>query len=208
MKTTRLTLRALAAAAALSCGLTALPAMADSNSLIGWAMMPANTFADGPTTGQFATGAGGNPLPLINKQSVQGFSAVLNGPVAGTYLFMPDNGFGTQGNSADALLRMYALRPDFKTVNGGSGSISAVDYNSGAQLAGFTKPSNITLADPDRKLGFKIQADYSNYYNNAANPAVDASIRAGRLLTGADFDIESVRKDKNGNLWFGDEFGP
>lgn len=208
MKTTRLTLRTLAAAAALSCGLTALPAMADTNSLIGWAMMPANTFAEGPTTGQFASGAGGNPLPLINKQSVQGFSAVLNGPVAGTYLYMPDNGFGTQGNSADALLRMYALRPDFKTVNGGSGSISAVDYNSGAQLAGFTKPSQITLADPDRKLGFKIQADYSNYYNKATNPAVDASIRAGRLLTGADFDIEAVRKDKNGNLWFGEEFGP
>ena len=31
---------------------------------------------------------------------------------------------------------------------------------------------------------------------------------AGRLLTGADFDTESVRKDKNGNLWFGEEFGP
>ncbi|OYV00860.1 MAG: hypothetical protein CFE45_07360 [Burkholderiales bacterium PBB5] len=37
---------------------------------------------------------------------------------------------------------------------------------------------------------------------------VDPTIRAGRLLTGADFDVESVRKDKNGNLWFGEEFGP
>jgi hypothetical protein len=27
-------------------------------------------------------------------------------------------------------------------------------------------------------------------------------------LTGADFDIESVRKVKDGTLWFGDEFGP
>jgi hypothetical protein len=29
-----------------------------------------------------------------------------------------------------------------------------------------------------------------------------------RLLTGADFDIESFRKASDGTLWFGDEFGP
>jgi hypothetical protein len=29
-----------------------------------------------------------------------------------------------------------------------------------------------------------------------------------RLLTGADFDIESFRKARDGTLWFGDEFGP
>ena len=34
-----------------------------------------------------------------------------------------------------------------------------------------------------------------------------ASIRAGRLLTGADLDIESVRQFKNGLLWFCVEFG-
>jgi hypothetical protein len=28
------------------------------------------------------------------------------------------------------------------------------------------------------------------------------------LLTGADFDIESIRKDKKDHLWFGEEFGP
>ncbi len=37
---------------------------------------------------------------------------------------------------------------------------------------------------------------------------MDPSIRTGRLLTGADFDIESFRLDRNGNYWFGDEFGP
>ena len=181
---------------------------AASASLAGWALMPANTFATGPTTGQFATGAGGNPLPLLNQQSVQGFSAVLAGPTAGSYYFMPDNGFGTQGNSADALLRIYAVTPDFKTAQGGTGSVSAANYNSGATMSGFTAPSYITLSDPNSLLSFRIQADYQRYYNQASNPAVDASIRSGRLLTGADLDIESVRKDKNGNLWFGDEFGP
>ena len=200
-------LNAVAVAATLVASMGAAhTAVAADNTLVGWALMPAATFADGPTTGQFAGNAG--VLPLLNAQSVQGFSAVLNGPLAGTYLFMPDNGFGTQANSADALLRMYALRPDFKTALGGTGTVQAVDYNTGAALASYNAASRITLADPDRKLGFTLQAEYTNYYNNAANPLVDASIRSGRLLTGADLDIESVRKDKNGNLWFGDEFGP
>jgi hypothetical protein len=32
--------------------------------------------------------------------------------------------------------------------------------------------------------------------------------RSDRLLTGADFDIESVRRTRNGDLWFREEFGP
>lgn len=196
-------------AAALSLALAAGVAHADVNTLVGFSLLPANTFSDGPTSGQFAgTGAGGNPLPLIGQQPVQGFSGVLGGPTTGSYYVMPDNGFGTQGNSADTLLRVYAIKPDFKTPSGGTGTVGAVNYNTGAALPGFTAASRITLSDPNRKLGFSIQADYTNYYNNAANPLVDASIKAGRLLTGADFDIEAVRKDKNGNLWFGDEFGP
>jgi hypothetical protein len=192
----------------LALALTAGGAFAQGT-LSGWAIMPANTFSDGPTSGQFAgSGAGGNALPLLNQQPVQGFSAVLNGPVAGSYLVMPDNGFGTQANSADALLRMYAVRPDWRTAAGGAGTVAPVGYTDGGTQAGFNASTRITLADPDRRLGFTIQADYTNYYNNAANPLVDPSIRAGRLLTGADFDIESVRKDKNGNLWFGEEFGP
>ncbi|KQV87344.1 esterase-like activity of phytase family protein [Pelomonas sp. Root1237] len=183
-------------------------AQAASATLEGWALMPANTFAEGPTTGQFASGAGGNSLPLLNKQSVQGFSAVLAGPAAGTYLFMPDNGFGAKENSADALLRMYAVTPNFKTATGGTGTVSAANFNSGASMGGFTSGSYVTLSDPNQLLSLKIQADYTRYYNTAANPLVDPSIRSGRQLTGADLDIESVRKDKNGNLWFGDEFGP
>ena len=206
MNNTNWRLRAAAAAAALV--LSPL-AMAGVNTLEGWALMPANTFADGPTAGQFAgAGNGGNALPLVNLQPVQGFSAVLRGAVAGSYLFMPDNGFGTQGNSADALLRMYGVRPDFRTALGGSGTVSAASIATGATLPSFGAGSQLTLADPDRKLGFTVQADYTHYYNNPANALVDARIRSGRLLTGADFDIESMRRDKNGHLWFGEEFGP
>jgi hypothetical protein len=193
-------------------GVMCLAGAVSAQTLTGWAVMPANTFADGPTTGQFAgAGAGGNALPLLNKQSVQGFSAVLNGPVPGTYLVMPDN--GAQTNSADSLLRMYGVQPDFRTALGGSGTVGAVNILTGAGQSSFNASTQITLADPNNLLNIKVQADYAKYYNgsNTLNPAginVDPSIRSGRLLTGADFDIEAVRKDKNGNLWFGEEFGP
>ena len=201
-------------AIALAAAITAAPAHA-GGTLIGWASMPANTPAEGPTTGQFAIGGfGANDtlLPMAHGQAVQGFSAVLPGPTAQSFYVMPDNGFGTKANSADALLRMYALQPDFKTWNGqtttGSGTVAPVTFKKGHSETSFVRSTFIGLHDPDHKIGFPTQADFTNYYNIASNPPVDVSIRAARLLTGADFDIESVRTDKKGNLWFGEEFGP
>ena len=69
---------------------------------------------------------------------------------------MPDNGFGAKNNSADALLRVYALKPDFKTATGGSGTVSPVSFNSGAVLPSFSGSSFITLRDADGKLGFPM----------------------------------------------------
>lgn len=209
MKPTRLLLTAVGLAAALCSAAHAAP------TLEGWAQMPAATFSDGPTSGQFgftnAASPANNP-PYVNLQPVQGFSGVLAG-AGGSYRFLVDNGFGTQASSADSLLRMYAILPDFRTASGGTGTVSAADWNTGAARATFDASTRITLSDPNRQIGFAIQADFAQYYNGNAtrNPggiAVDAGIRAGKLLTGADLDTESVRQDKNGNLWFGDEFGP
>lgn len=186
---------------------------ANGTELTAFALMPANTFAEGQTSGQFAgLGAGGNSLPLIDKQPVQGVSGVLQGPTHNTYYVMTDNGFGAKTNSADALLRVYAIKPNFKAWNGssivGTGTISPVNFYSGRVLPVFNKHSFISLRDPNNKIGFDIVASQTNYPNGNNDIPVDPSIKAGRLLTGADFDIESIRKDRKGNLWFGEEFGP
>lgn len=188
----------------------AMPATAADSKLVGWAILPAATFADGPTSGQFASANpyGTNLPPYADRQPVQGFSAVLEGPEEDTFLVMTDNGFGAQANSADALLRMYALKPNFRTTSGGTGTVSAANFSLGTELHRFSHPSRITLNDTNHKLEITIQADLENYYNDTGKPAVDPDIRFGRLLTGADLDIESVRRDKNCHLWFGDEFGP
>jgi hypothetical protein len=147
--------------------------------LVGRAILPATTFADGPTSGsQIGKAAiNGVNLPFINKQPVQGFSAVLdNGD--GSFLVMSDNGFGSLENSADYHLRVYSIRPDFKTKQGGTGNI---------KVDGF-----IELSDPNRLIPF----------------AITHELTSKRVLTGADFDIESFQKAPDGSFWFGDEFGP
>lgn len=181
-----------------------------AQTLTGWASMPAATFSDGPTSGQFAAPNpyGTNLPPYANQQPVQGFSGVLRGPRADTFRFLVDNGFGAKANSADALLRAYTLAIDWKTARGGSGSISPADWNTGRPRASFDASTRLSLNDADRRLSVPIQADYEHYYDDPQRPLVDPAIRSARLLTGADFDIESIRRDRDGNFWFGDEFGP
>jgi hypothetical protein len=202
----------IALLSAVSVAIFATAANATKPELTAFALMPANTFAEGPTSGQFATGAGGNALPLIDKQPVQGISAVLQGPTDNSFYVMPDNGFGAKTNSADALLRVYALKPEFKTWNGGrvrgSGTVNPVNFYSGRVLPAFNKNSFISLRDPGHKIGFDIVAGMTFYPNGDGDIPVDPTIKTRRLLTGADFDIESVRKDRKGHLWFGEEFGP
>lgn len=158
--------------------LCAAPAQADDR-LIGRAVLDAETFADGPTSGTLL-GPGpinGVSVPFENKQPVQGFSGILdNGD--GSFDLLSDNGFGSIENSADYQLRVYTLRPDFETKSGGAGTISVERF--------------ITLHDPDRKIPFAI----TNHFTDE------------RILTGADFDIESIQRGSDGTLWFGDEFGP
>lgn len=213
--------RTLALLAALACASAAVHAVAPDPKpgtpgtlvqphLTGWALMPAATFSDGPTSGQFAaTNAYGTHVPpYAGRQPVQGFSGVLKGPRSNTFRFLVDNGFGGRANSADALLRMYAVRVDFRTRQGGRGTVSPADWKTGRALTQFSAESRLGLNDAAHQIGLPIQADLANYYGIPANAAVDTAIRAGRLLTGADLDIESVRRDKQGNYWFGDEFGP
>jgi glycerophosphoryl diester phosphodiesterase len=147
--------------------------------LKGFSSLPADTIAPGPQSGKLLTGTNGRAVPF-NGQPVQGFSAVQFASDS-TFWFMPDNGYGAKGNSADFLLRVYQVDPSFQGAEpNGNGTVNV-------NFSNF-----IQLSDPNNKVPFKI-------VNETA---------AGRLLTGADFDIESFNIAKDGTLWFGEEFGP
>lgn len=141
--------------------------------LLARAILPSDAYQPGPASGAFITPDNGVTTPFPG-QPIPGFSAVLDAG-GGTFLAMPDNGYGAKGNSGDFLLRLYRIRPDFRTADGGTGTVAVLDF--------------IQLRDPDGRIPFPLY-------------------RRDRLLTGADFDLESVRRTRDGDLWFGEEFGP
>jgi hypothetical protein len=120
-----------------------MAATAEAQTLEGFASLPADTFAPGPTSGQLITPANGRVPPFVDKQPVQGVSSVLRA-LDGEYWVMADNGFGAKENSSDFVLRIYRISPEFRTASGGSGAVSL--------------RSVITLSDPRGRINFPIVA--------------------------------------------------
>lgn len=89
--------------------------------LEGFASLDAHTLAPGPGSGRFISDPPESEPPF-DGQPVQGFSAIVSND-DGTYLVLSDNGYGSRANSADFLLRIYCIEPDFRTANGGTGVI-------------------------------------------------------------------------------------
>jgi hypothetical protein len=160
--------------------LTGAQSFAGSGPILkGRAVLPAETLAPGPPCGTLLAPGVVNGIAIPwPSQVVQGFSALGRGRERGEYLAMPDNGFGAKATSKDFLLRAYYLGIDFKTARGGSGDVEVRDF--------------ISFRDPDHRIGFPI-----------VNETTDE-----RELTGFDLDPESLQRDRDGDLWMGDEFGP
>jgi glycerophosphoryl diester phosphodiesterase len=104
------------------------------------AVLPADTFAPGPPAGAFITPANGR-TPPFPSQPVQGISAVLPAE-KGSFWIMEDNGFGAKANSADFLLRVYHVTPQFETANGGPGTVAVGSF--------------IQLSDPGHEIAWPI----------------------------------------------------
>ena len=139
--------------------------------LEGFAELPADTFAEGPQSG--ADSGDGTPISAngrtgpFESQPVQGFSGVQFAPDnSGALWFLSDNGFGAQANSADYLLRIYQVDPNFTGIEDGDGIVEVQDF--------------IQLWDPDNLISFNIINEETE----------------DRLLTGGDFDIESFVIDE------------
>jgi len=128
---------------ALALAAPALAAKPDTVTLEGRAVLPARSFAPGPLSGTLLGSAPINGVtPPFPGQPVQGFSAVLDAG-HGRFWAMPDNGYGAEANSKDFLLRMYQIKPDFRTRRGGTGTIAVRRF--------------ITLRDPDHRVTFALE---------------------------------------------------
>jgi 2',3'-cyclic-nucleotide 2'-phosphodiesterase (5'-nucleotidase family)/predicted extracellular nuclease len=153
----------------------------ESSQLESFASLPADSFVEGTPAG--ADDGTGKPIAANGR----------TGPFAGqpiqgfsgvqfadgdNFWFLSDNGFGAKANSADYLLRLYLAEPKFKGAEDGNGSVEIKDF--------------VQLSDPNKLIPWEI-----------TNQNTD-----DRLLTGADFDTESLVVAKDGSFWIGDEFGP
>ena len=196
----RLTIPAVVAIAIASIATSSAP---DSFfSLSGWAEIPSTFRQPGPTSGQFATGANG-VMPPYQGQPIPGFSGVIPSPTPGRFIGLPDNGFGAQNNSADFLIGFYEFTPSFKTDGDGTTSRGGVTVHS---FTSFSDPSGHLNATFIAGAPVYTRAFY--YPAPAAQIPVDPSILSRRLLTGADFDVESIARMDDGSFWVGEEFGP
>jgi hypothetical protein len=178
-----------------------------AHKLIAWAALPQSERTPGPTSGQFATAANGVVPPFLNEQPIPGWSGLLANR-DGTFIGMPDNGFGAKGNSADYVLGYYHVNADFKTGSDGTTNPGVVTNE---RFTAFNDRRG--LLKNGRGVELTITADLDNYRSGAgigsdSGIAVDARIKSQRLLTGYDFDIESIARAKDGSFWVGEEFGP
>ena len=169
--------------------------------LSGWAEIPSTYRHPGPMSGQFTTPNNG-VTPPYQGQPIPGFSGMIPSGIPGTFIALPDNGFGTQGNSADFVIGFYEVTPEFKTAGDATSSRGPVEIH------GFTP-----FSDPNGLLDSSYITngpvyDRQFYYPTGAQIPVDAGIGAGSWLTGADFDVESIARMDDGTFWVGEEFGP
>lgn len=106
-----------------------------TTTLEAFAVLPAETFAEGPASGAAIQTANGIEVPF-ESQPVQGVSALIPAN-EGTYYVLSDNGFGAKGNSADYHLRFYEVAVDFEVGE--------------VEIIGFTE-----LTDPNSVIPFPI----------------------------------------------------
>jgi hypothetical protein len=188
------------------------PASHQQSRLLARRVLPAATFApNSPPAGAFFTvqntaDASANhvadELPgdpaYFAHQPVQGLSSFA--PASdGTWWALTDNGFGARDNSADAQLQINRIDPGFRVANGTP-----------------TVLQRIVLSDPFDKVPWQTVCDRNGQplpdllFNVLPPPgqAVCGPDASRRILTGFDFDPESLVVGKDGSFWIGEEFGP
>lgn len=177
-----------AAATAIAQAQNGPEARAAHTELVGRSILPAETYRPGSApSGFFQTGTTAVPRPYPG-QPVQGFSGTHRN-ADGSYLVMTDNGFGNKANSPDAELVVNRIRPD--SVTGRTAHLG----------------TEFVLSDPDHHVSWPIWRDGPC----AAAPSLPTGYTCpppDRVLTGWDFDPESMQVAPDGTFWFGDEFGP
>ena len=155
--------------------------------LTAFAVLPADSFTDGPTSGQLIQPVNGRTPPFESQQPIQGFSAVVQGE-NDSFFILSDNGYGRRDNSSDYLLSIYHINPYFRTQHGGSGDIrvNKIIHLSDPQRflpypATLEKERSLTGADLDPE-SFRRVSDGSFWIGEEFNPSLVHFSEEGEML--------------------------
>lgn len=179
---------------------TAYPA-----TLAGHAVMPAASFiqppADAPAdfaiSGKFSNGqrneqvgsvqglSANRPTGLalpFEGQPLQGHSGIKHMP-DGSFWVLTDNGFGTQANSADAMLHL---------------SHYAIDF----QRGDFKRLDTVFLSDPDKKVPFRIvhEGTPARYLSGADFDPESFQLISDSIWIGDEFGPYLIKTDLQGRV--------
>lgn len=177
-----------------------LTAAAQAATLTAFAVLPADTFVPGPTSGQLIKAANGRHPPFVDQQPVQGFSGLIKGEGDSFYV-LSDNGFGARDNSSDYLLAIYHIVPDFRDATGGAGTIRVSNIirlsDPGAHLPyPVTREDRLlTGADLDPE-SFRRLEDGSFWIGEEFNPAL-LHFSAEGVLLAPPFKLTGLNSEGN-----------
>lgn len=140
-------------------------------------LLPGNSFLSDKTVPR----ATGHSLPM-RGQPVQGFSGIKPAG-GGAYWVIADNGFGSKANSADAMLAMHRVRPDWK-----SGAVKL--------------ERTVFLSDPQRKLPFLIvnEGTKERYLTGADLDTESLQIVGDTVWIGDEFGPFLISADMAGHV--------
>ena len=175
--------------------------------LAGWASQSSTLRTPGPTSGNFVTPNLGVEPPFVDGQPIPGWSGLLdNGD--GTFTALPDNGYGSKANSSDYIIGVYTTLATLKTAGDGTNVPGSIE-----NLAFTPFNDALGLLTNGQGIDLLITADLATYrsgdgFGDDSGIPVDVSIVEQRLLTGYDFDVESIARNADGTFWVGEEFGP
>jgi hypothetical protein len=175
--------------------------------LSGWASQSSSLRTPGPLSGRFLAPNLGVVPPFALGQPIPGWSGLLANE-DGSYTALPDNGYGSKANSSDYIIGVYNASVEFKITGDGTNIPGSIDNQA---FIRFNDAQG--LLRNGRGIDLPITADLVNYrsgngFGLDSGAPVDPSIVSGRLLTGYDFDVESIARAADGTLWVGEEFGP
>ncbi|MEU2288838.1 esterase-like activity of phytase family protein [Streptomyces sp. NPDC013178] len=165
-------------AAALTLGLAAAPAVAERASA-GFGQATLTGFAALPAT------------TFVPGSEASG-SAIGAGPfngVAVPFADQPVQGFSGVVNRHDGTYDVLSDNGYGTKANSADFLLRVHRVEPDTRTGKVTVLGGFNLSDPDRKVPFALT-------------------RADRVLTGADFDVESIVRVADGTYWMGDEFGP